>query len=178
MPLKGEHSMQKSISKLSLLTIPVFVAGGLLLFASAGRVNKTLANSARADDRRGDHDDDDNTKPCSNRTIRGTYGLTLTGEILGPGIQLRGVVLQHYDGRGKVTQIDHVLDNGNQPREEWTPGSGTYTVNPDCTGFAVVTIPGVPLSPVAFHFVVVDGGKEVRQVVDANAVIATGNRID
>jgi hypothetical protein len=171
--------MQRIISKLSLITIPVFIVGGLLLSASAGRVNKALADSARAaDDRHWDHDDDDSTKPCSNRTVRGTYGLTLTGEILGPGIQLRGVVLQHYDGRGKVTQVDHVLDNGNQPREEWTPGSGTYTVNADCTGSAVITIPGNPLSPVSFHFVVVDGGKEVRQVVDANAVIATGNRID
>ena len=55
---------------------------------------------------------------------------------------------------------------------------GTYTVNADCTGSAIVTIPGVPLSPVSFHFVIVDGGKQVRQVVDANAVIATGNRID
>jgi hypothetical protein len=170
--------MQRAIYKLSLLTIPVFLGAGLLLAASAGRVDKALADSAWKTDDRRDHDDDDNNKPCSNRTLKGDYGLTLTGEILGPGIQLRGVVLQHYDGRGKITQVDHVLDNGNQPREEWTPGSGTYTVNPDCTGSAIVTIPGVPLSPVAFHFVVVNGGREVRQVVDANAVIATGKRVD
>jgi hypothetical protein len=98
-------------------------------------------------------------KPCSNRTIFGDYGFALEGVILGPGLQLRGVVLQHYDGRGNLTQVDHIVTEGMPPLQEWTPGSGTYTVNPDCTGVAVKQ------------------GKEIHQVVDTNAVSTVGKRV-
>jgi len=115
---------------------------------------------------------------CSNRTLSGDYGFALTGEILGPGLQFRGVVMQHYDGKGNLTQVDHIVTGGFPPAEEWTPGSGTYTVNSNCTGSAVINIPGNPLSPVLLHFVVVKHGREIHQVVDANAVTAVGNKVD
>jgi hypothetical protein len=84
----------------------------------------------------------------------------------------------HYDGKGNLTQVDHVVFNGAPPMEEWTPGSGTYSVNPDCTGSAVINIPGNPLSPVNLHFMVVGQGQEIHQVVDANAVTAIGRKVD
>ena len=115
---------------------------------------------------------------CSDRTLFGNYGFALEGEILGPGIQFRGVVMQHYDGRGNLRQVDHVVTNGMPPAEEWTPGKGTYTVNPNCTGTAVINVPGNPLSPINLHFVVVKGGKEIRQVVDANAATAVGIKVE
>jgi hypothetical protein len=74
--------------------------------------------------------------------------------------------------------VDHVVFNGVPPTEEWTPGSGTYTINPNCTGSAVINVPGNPLSPINLHFVVVRQGKEIRQVVDANAVTAVGNKVE
>jgi hypothetical protein len=77
-----------------------------------------------------------------------------------------------------MTQVDHMVDNGVPPQEEWTFGSGTYAVNPDCTGSQVIDIPGNPASPINLHFVVDQGGKEIRQVVDANAVSAIGSRVD
>jgi hypothetical protein len=116
-------------------------------------------------------------KPCSNRTIFGDYGFALEGVILGPGLQLRGVVLQHYDGRGNLTQVDHIVTEGMPPQQEWTPGSGTYTVNSDCTGVAVINVPGNPNSPINLHFVVVKQGREIHQVVDANAVSTVGKRV-
>jgi hypothetical protein len=175
-----ENFMQgKPTTKLSLLTIPVLIIGAVLAVASLARVDRALADSPRVgSERGGDRDDDTNTKPCTDRTLRGDYGFSLTGEILGPGIQLRGVVLQHYDGRGKFTQVDHVVDDGRAPMQEWTPGTGTYTVNPDCTGSAIITVPNNPLSPLSIHFVVVKQGREIRQVVDSNAVIAIGNKVD
>jgi hypothetical protein len=115
---------------------------------------------------------------CSNRTLFGNYGFALEGEILGPGLQFRGVVLQHYDGRGHLRQVDHVVTNGMPPTEEWTPGTGTYTVNPNCTGKAVINVPGNPLSPINLHFVVVRGGKEIHQVVDSNAATAVGVKVE
>jgi hypothetical protein len=115
---------------------------------------------------------------CSNRTLHGDYGFTLIGEILGPGLQFRGVVMQHYDGKGSFLQVDHIVLNGMPPAQEWTPGTGTYAVNPDCTGSAVITVPGNPLSPINLHFVVVKHGTEIHQVVDANAVTAIGIKVE
>jgi hypothetical protein len=117
-------------------------------------------------------------KPCSNRTLQGDYGFALEGVLIGPGLQLRGVVMQHYDGKGGLTQVDHIVTGGFPPPQEWTPGTGTYTVNADCTGSAVLTIPNNPDSPVNLHFVVVRRGREIRQVVDANAVTAVGVKVD
>lgn len=124
---------------------------------------------------------------CSNRTLFGDYGFTLEGLLLevpgvtlppGATIQLRGVVLQHYDGRGNLRQVDHVVVNGIPPTEDWTPGSGIYSVNPDCTGTAVINVPDNPLAPINVHFVVVKQGREIHQVVDINAVTAIGHKVD
>ena len=115
---------------------------------------------------------------CSNRTLNGSYGFLLDGTILGPNLPLRGVVMQRYDGNGNITQVDHVVTVGGPPPQEWTPGTGSYTVNPDCTGSAVLIIPGNPLSPVNLHFVVVNNGKQINQVVDANAVTAVGIKVN
>jgi len=74
---------------------------------------------------------------CSNRTLNGDYGVALEGTFL-PNTPFRGVVMQHYDGNGHITQVDHVVIYGMPPAQEWTPGTGTYTVNPDCTGVGVI----------------------------------------
>ena len=62
-------------------------------------------------------------QPCSNHTLFGDYGFALEGTFLGPGLPFRGVVMQHYDGKGNLTQVDHIVVNGVPPAEEWTPGS-------------------------------------------------------
>jgi hypothetical protein len=155
---------RKSFSRISMVAIPIMIVCGLLLPASS------MGPTVRADN--------EDTKGCTNKTLQGDYGFALEGEILGPGLQFRGVVMQHYDGNGNFTQVDHIVFNGVPPVEEWTPGSGTYTVNPNCTGSAVIIVPGNPLSPINLHFVVVKQGKEIHQVVDANAVTAVGNRVE
>ena len=152
----------KSISKRLLVATPTMIVCAVLALGSAA-----FAQSAAPD----------TNGRCSNRTLSGDYGFALTGEILGPGFQLRGVVMQHYDGNGHITQVDHVIDNGAPPAQEWTPGSGTYSVNPDCTGSAVITSQSNPF-PLVIHFVVVNQGKQINQVVDANAVTAVGNRVN
>ncbi|MGC1907406.1 MAG: hypothetical protein WA715_26515 [Candidatus Acidiferrum sp.] len=62
--------------------------------------------------------------------------------------------------------------------QEWTPGTGTYSVNSNCTGSATLNVPGNPLSPINLHFVIAKDGREIHQVVDANAVTAVGNKVD
>jgi hypothetical protein len=52
--------------------------------------------------------------------------------------------------------------------------TGTYTVNPDCTGTMTlqVTFPGIPAVPVDVYFVVDDGGDEFQAIeTDAGLVI-------
>jgi hypothetical protein len=122
---------------------------------------------------------------CSNRTLVGDYGFTIEGTILNANLPIRGLALQHYDGRGHITQVDHVVDGGYPPSQEWTPGTGTYSVNPDCTGSAVIISPSSappgstgPPPPLNIHFVIVDHGQKIKQVVDANAVVAVGEKVD
>jgi len=114
---------------------------------------------------------------CSNRTLAGDYGFTIEGTILDANLTLRGLVMQHYDGRGNITQVDHIVTGGYPPSKDWTPGTGTYTVNPDCTGSGVINSPSNPV-PVTIHFVIVDHGRKIKQVVDANAVVALGEKVD
>ena len=114
---------------------------------------------------------------CSNHTLRGDYGFAIDGQILaGPfaGL-LRGVAMTHFDGRGNLDQVDFATLNGVPRWTGWRPVTGTYEVNPDCTGAAVLH---TPLNPeVKLHFVVVRHGTEIHQVVDADAVTAIGIKV-
>jgi hypothetical protein len=106
---------------------------------------------------------------CSNMTLKGTWANSIHGQIFlpdGTTLLIDGIVKTTYDGGGNFTQVDAVADNGNIT-PGWRPGSGTYTVNPDCTGTSTGVIPGMPDLHVQFivsplgntsHFVVVDPG--------------------
>ena len=85
---------------------------------------------------------DSNGGRCSNRTLSGDYGGSVEGVLIvrGPDqLPFRAVVMNHFDGRGNFTAVEHVVVNGVpvNPTTPWTPASGTYTVNSDCTGTMV-----------------------------------------
>lgn len=151
----------RCFARLTIAAMPLIACGMAFLSASAW-----------ADD------DGDRASKCSNETLEGTYAITIEGllAVPGPGIPLRGVVRQSYDGDGNITQVDHVVVNGIPPAQAWRPSTGTYSVNPDCTGQATLNVPGGP--PLTLFFVVAKRGKEIRQVVDGNAVIATGDKLE
>ena len=75
--------------------------------------------------------------PCRllNATLRGTYMIHTTGTIVGVGpIASNGTLT--FDGKGNVVNVFSGSINGEIQRGvTWT---GTYTVNPDCTGIAIV----------------------------------------
>lgn len=112
--------------------------------------------------------------PCSNATLKGEYGSTITGQILGGPVAgpLTGVALTFYDGQGHLTQVDHVVLNGNPPAVQWRPATGTYTLNADCTGTQEIDFtdgsPSLHLS-----VVVVRRGREIRVVVDDPGIATT-----
>jgi hypothetical protein len=71
----------------------------------------------------------------------------------------RGVGIRIFDGQGNFTQVDSIK-GVNTPALIDQPASGTYKMNPGCTGTAFLTVPGAP-GAAEFRFVVVNKGKEI-----------------
>jgi hypothetical protein len=123
------------------------------------------------------HASETDKQVCSNRTLLGEYGTQIEGTILGPNLSLRTLTLVRYDGSGGFTGVDHVVLDGNPPDQEWRPSTGTYKVNPDCTGSASVEVaPGNP--PLTYHFIVTDHCREILLVVDGGAIRGVGHKVD
>jgi len=105
-------------------------------------------------------------RSCYNGVLSGDYSFRITGQILtGPLIgPNNGVALVTFDGDGKLIARDHVAINGIQPLDEWRDSTGTYTVNPDCTGKAQVNfIDGRP--PIVYYFVFLRSRQQLDIVV-------------
>jgi hypothetical protein len=116
------------------------------------------ASSARAEDK-------DKDTICSDRTIEGDYASAVDGVILpAPGLSLsiRGINMVHNDGKGHSTQVDSLILNGT-PISDWTPVTGTYHINADCTGTGTL-LPSTG-GFVNLRFVVAKHGKEIHAVV-------------
>lgn len=104
-------------------------------------------------------------KACSNSTLRGTYASTIHGTLFLPNgatIVVDGIAKTTFDGNGTFTQVDAVADNGNIT-PGWRPGSGTYTVNADCTGTQTIVVPGLP--DLHLQFIVAQSGNTIHSVV-------------
>jgi hypothetical protein len=156
---------RKSLSGISMVATPVLIACALLTTGAPARAqsNDIQSNDGRSVDRE-----------CSNRTLRGDYGSASEGVLLNtPGLppeaQFRGLTLTHFSGNGNLTWVEHTVINGIPVSAEWTEASGTYSVNPDCTGKAVVNTPNSPV-PLNLAFVVVRQGTEIHAVLDSNAI--------
>ena len=116
---------------------------------------------------------------CSDSTIRGSYAFTIHGSIIlpdGSTLLVDGLAKQTFDGNGNFTQVDAVAANGNMP-PGWRPGSGTYSVNPDCTGTSTIVIAGMP--DLHTQFIVSQSGNIMRgMVIDPGfASTAEGERV-
>ena len=102
---------------------------------------------------------------CTERTIQGSYGFTFTGArptSLAPGapiVEGRGVGIRIFDGQGNFTEVASVK-GVNTPASIDQRHSGTYRINPDCTGTAFLIVPGMP-GAAEFRLVLVNNGKEI-----------------
>jgi hypothetical protein len=109
---------------------------------------------------------------CSNATLNGTFAEKDTGFITNPpptpASLFAGVNLETFDGKGTITATGFAsLDGNGAPQTE----TGTYTVNPDCTGTYAVQISPGGFTAHAF-FVIDDGGNELQIIVtDPGTVI-------
>jgi len=82
---------------------------------------------------------------CSLRTLKGTYVYHCAGFRLENGQQVHFAFAgqDHFDGNGTVTGVYSYSDN-NPILQQHISYSGTYTVNPDCTGtYATVDENGI-----------------------------------
>jgi hypothetical protein len=113
---------------------------------------------------------------CRNATLMGDYAFTITGQILAPAPAsgpVAGVAMTHFDGEGNMNQVDHIVHNGITPIEAWRPGSGTYHINPDCTGW--MTITPKPTNPadggpeLNLYLVVGDNGNKIQTTVSGSS---------
>ena len=139
------------------------------------------AQRARADEPRGEAEVTDadafSASECSDHTLRGDYAFAIDGTILtAPSpLLLRGVAMTHFDGHGNLSQVDFVTLNGVAGGPDWRPATGTYEINPDCTGKAQIIPAGAP--PLNLRLVVGDRGRQVWTVVIGNATGSTGTRV-
>jgi hypothetical protein len=104
---------------------------------------------------------------CTNRTLRGAYGIQMQGTNPVPGQPgsfqaVIGVVIRTYDGDGSFTQFDNVK-GAVSGIELDRPGFGTYHVNADCT--AVTQFEPTPGLLLEERMVIVQQGNEVRSIV-------------
>jgi len=120
-----------------------------------------------------------NASACSNLTIKGTYAFTIHGTVFLPNgftLLIDGLAKTTFDGNGNITQLDAVAANGNVP-PGWRVSTGTYSVNPDCTGTFTVSNGDKP--PIDAQFIVAQSGNTIHDmVIDPGfATTAEGERV-
>lgn len=105
--------------------------------------------------------------PLSQHSISGAYGLLATGVRPMPpptGETFAAVGMRTYDGAGNFADTPGGI-NGSVTGFTPDPGaSGTYQVNPDCTGVSHRIVPGLPF-PIISAFVIVRDGDQVKEAV-------------
>jgi hypothetical protein len=110
-------------------------------------------------------------KGCSNASLEGTYGYTSTGSIIAPASiagPIAEVGTQTFDGVGNTTASATISSNGTIVPLAIT---GTYTVNPDCTGKFTLQVSPFGIT-VDVLFVIDDGWNEFRALeIDSGFVI-------
>jgi hypothetical protein len=102
---------------------------------------------------------------CTDLTIKGSYAFTIHGTVFlpgGPTLLIDGLARTTFDGNGNITQLDAVAANGNVP-PGWRTSTGTYTVNPDCTGTFTVSNGDQP--PIHAQMIVAQSGKTIHAMV-------------
>jgi hypothetical protein len=105
---------------------------------------------------------------CSDRTLNGAYGYTVTGSVTSPfGPLVAGpfaaVGRLVFDGAGHVKTVRTLSDNGGILTND--SGTGTYVVNSDCTGSFNISV-GPPNNVTILSLnLVIDDTDQIRAIV-------------
>ncbi len=158
------------------LTIKIAATFSIVLMLALGTIlpgNNCVASVAQAQNQAKSENPDRSLRRCSELTIRGTYSYTAQGTILpgsplpvppGPFASIGQVTL---DGFGNITE--HLTnDNFNGTILPTTNYTGTYTVDENCGGTAILT------GRAPYKFTISDSGKEIFFMLDAPGTVVTG----
>ena len=125
---------------------------------------------------------------CSNATLKGDYAFVVSGEIFSmSGMTVvttlrQGVAMSHFDGAGNLTQVDFIITtppsgvSGPVPSPDidsttkfHVNEAGTYMVNSDCTGNAVINFPAASGTGAIINlmFVLSNQGRAIHAVVSS-----------
>jgi hypothetical protein len=106
---------------------------------------------------------------CTNATLKGDYAFSVVN-FTQPSVV---VGIKTFDGKGQLTQEDYQGDSLRTAGATSfrTGETGTYKVNPDCTGSAEIQLnvpnvpPGTSHGVIDIVFVISGGGRVVHEVV-------------
>jgi hypothetical protein len=110
---------------------------------------------------------------CSNATLRGVYGFGASGSAFAPTGEIGDLAVFArivFDGHGNSTQSTNSSFNGFQNQAPLE--TATYSVNPDCTGSAILHHPDGTFEHI--NFVIVEGGSEIKFIVATPGTVFTG----
>jgi hypothetical protein len=109
------------------------------------------------------------TATCTDLGVKNTYAVEATGTVVGNG-QAAYVGQLVLNGTGKLTGTITISQDGSIA--SGVALTGTYEINSNCTGSAVITPKGLP----AMHanLLVVNGGKELMVIETDATTIITG----
>ena len=93
---------------------------------------------------------------CSNATLVGNYGFTITG-VNGSGLLMAAVGQLTADGKGNLTGIEALSDGGVVTSN--IALTGTYSLKASCNGTSIITGNG---SSASFNLVVVSNGAQIE----------------
>ena len=106
-------------------------------------------------------------RACSSATIRGAWGYTETGSVIAPTgavVAAAAVGRYEFDGAGSFEGEQNSSANGVVGPDTKT---GTYTINPDCTGTLTLTAyrDGIAQRLSVWAFVIDGNGREMRAIM-------------
>ena len=113
----------------------------------------------------------DNFKGCSNATLKGSFSHMGTGFVTAPPAMagpFGGVGTDTFDGNGNIAGTAALSINGNPVSASET---GTYKVNPDCTGTYTVQLSVGGATTVSF--VITAGGNEIQGICTDSGSVTT-----
>jgi hypothetical protein len=123
-------------SKVSMITMPMMIAGCLFVSGTPAMAQANFGASAQGQP---------NFKHCSDPYA--FWRLRIRRRRLAsprawpfPSVPLRRPYTT-FDGKGNLSWLESTVVDGHLLEPDWTQATGTYTVNPDCTGTAVVNTP-------------------------------------
>ena len=148
----------------------VYLVSAFIVGLLADRMVADRKITLVADVQAAQENEDPSHHTCSDRTLRGTYGLKLEGRSLAAG-PFASVSQLRFDGNGHMTGSEIGSLNGQIVQRTV---AGSYTVNADCTGFIIIPSTLVRPHDARGDFVLVDGGREFFMIDNEEGWVLNG----